>query len=183
MNNKISEKLFNTFCESYKLNEEDQKEFFSLISKQYFTYEVQSLKQYEQHLEINRLQHITSVTFLAFKISKHLGTDTAAVARAAIMHDLFYYDWRDGETGKWHRLHGYKHPKYAALNARELCPDLTKKEEDIIRRHMWPLTLRTPNSKEGFIVSLSDKYCATVELLYSKIPSFKDKVLHEIHGK
>ncbi len=173
---KITDKLLDAFCESYNLSKDDEQEFFSLISTQYFTPEVQSLSQYEQHLDINRLQHITSVTYLAYKISKHFGCDAASACRAAVMHDLFYYDWRDGETGKWHKLHGYKHPKYAALNAKELCPSLTKKEEDIIRRHMWPLTVLTPNSKEGFIVSLSDKYCATVELFYSMLPSFKAKI-------
>ena len=173
----ISQKLFEAFCRSYKLDEDNDREFFSLASETYFTDEVQSLRQYEQHLEINRLQHITSVTYLSYRICKHFSLDAKSAVRGATMHDLFYYDWRDGENGKWHRLHGYKHPKYAALNAKELCPDLTKKETDIIRRHMWPLTLTLPNSKEGLVVSLSDKYCATMELLYSMVPSYKEKFL------
>ena len=178
----MDSKLFDAFCRSYMLDKEKDKRFFDLISEQYNTPEVQSLRQYEQHLEIDRLQHITSVTYVAYKLSEHFGCDTQSVVRAAIMHDLFYYDWRDGENGKWHRLHGYKHPKYAALNAKELFPDLSKKEFDIIRRHMWPLTVFIPNSKEGFIVSLSDKYCATMELLYSMSPSYKQK-FRSIIGK
>lgn len=173
--------LYKAYCKSYTLEKEKDSDFFRLIEKQYYSDEVQGLEQYEQHLEINRLQHITSVTYLTYKICNKLNLDTKSAAKGAVLHDLFYYDWRDDETGRWHKLHGYKHPKYATYNARELCPDITQKELDIITRHMWPLTIRIPNSKEGFIVSLSDKYCATMELLYSKVPSFKQKFLTEIN--
>lgn len=172
--------LYKIYCHSYKLDINKDKEFFNQIKNEYFSKEVQSLEQYEQHLEINRLQHITSVTYLTFRISKKLKLNEKAATKGAVLHDLFYYDWRDGENGGWHKLHGYKHPKYATLNAKELCPDISKKELDIITRHMWPLTLQLPNSKEGFVVSLSDKYCATMELLYSTLPSFKQKFLNDI---
>lgn len=172
--------LYKSYCHSYILNADEDKDFFDHIQDLYYTPEIQGLEQYEQHLEINRLQHITSVTYLAYRISKKLNLDEDTATKAAILHDLFYYDWRDGETGRWHKLHGYKHPKYATLNAKELYPEITQKQLDIIRRHMWPLTIQIPNSKEGFIVSLSDKYCATMELLYSKLPSFKKKFLEEI---
>ena len=77
-------------------------------------------------------------------------------------------------------MHGYKHPKYAAINAKELYPALTDKERDIIRHHMWPLTLALPNSREGFVVSLSDKYCATRELFYSLSKRYKARFLRDL---
>ena len=175
-------RLYQTYCKAYRLNRENDEGFFDTVGDLYTSDEVQSLKQYEQHLEIDRLQHITSVSFLAYKTCKKLGLDYKSAARAATMHDLFYYDWRDGESGKWHKLHGYKHPKYAALNAKELYPALSRKERDIITHHMWPLTLAMPNSPEGFVVSLSDKFCATMELLYSTNKRYKQKFLRDLEG-
>lgn len=173
-------KLYRAYLTAYKLNDKNDDGFFETVKGIYDSPEVQSLQQYEQHLEIDRLQHITSVSFLAYKACKKLGLDYQSAARAATMHDLFYYDWRDGETGRWHKLHGYKHPKYAALNARELYPALSRKERDIITHHMWPLTVALPNSPEGFVVSLSDKFCATMELLYSTNKRYKAKFLHDL---
>lgn len=173
-------KLYRAYLTAYNLNEQNDDGFFECVRGIWDSPEVQSLRQYEQHLEIDRLQHITSVSFLAYEVCKHFGLDYAAAARAATMHDLFYYDWRDGETGRWHKLHGYKHPKYAALNAKELYPALSGKERDIIRRHMWPLTLALPKSREGFVVSLSDKYCATRELFYSLSKRYKARFLRDL---
>ena len=175
-------KLYRAYLTAYNLNEQNDDGFFETVKGIYDSEEVQSLHQYEQHLEIDRLQHITSVSFLAYKVCKKLGLDYQSAARAATMHDLFYYDWRDGETGRWHKLHGYKHPKYAALNAKELYPALSKKERDIITHHMWPLTFSMPNSAEGFVVSLSDKFCATMELLYSTNKRYKAKFLRDLEA-
>lgn len=173
-------KLYNEYCKSYKLNKENSDGFFEAVEDIYFSDEVQSLRQYEQHLEIDRLQHITTVSYLSYKICKKLSLDYKAATRAAVMHDLVYYDWRDGETGGWHRLHGYKHPNYACLNARELYPPLSAKEENIIRRHMWPLTVLPPSSKEGLVVTLMDKYCATIEVLYSVNKNFRKKFIRTV---
>lgn len=88
-----------------------------------------------------------------------------------MLHDLFYYDWRENDRS--HRPHGYLHPGFALRNARELCGPLDKKTEDIIMRHMWPLTPLPPRYKESLIVSLADKYCATKELLISLSKSYR----------
>lgn len=173
-------KLYKTYCRAYKLNKENSDGFFDLVNNIYYSDEVQSLKQYEQHLDIDRLQHITSVAFMSYKICKYLGWDYKSAALSATMHDLFYYDWRDGKNGKWHKLHGYKHPKYAALNAKELFPEITDKELSIINHHMWPLTVIPPTSKEGIVVSLMDKYCATREIIYSTNQKYKSRFLLDV---
>ena len=172
--------IYNNYCKAYRLTKENSNGFFDVVENIYFSDEVQSLSQYEQHLEINRLQHITSVAFVAYCFCREHGLDYESAARAAVMHDLFYYDWRDAETGRWHKLHGYKHPKYAAMNAKELYPSLSKLEEDIISRHMWPLTPALPKTKEGFVVSLSDKYCATRELIFSLNKKYKKKFFNDL---
>lgn len=173
-------KLYKAYTKSYKLTKNNSDGFLALAGTLINTDEVQSLKQYEQHLDIDRLQHILSVSFLSYKICKKLGWDYKSATRGAVMHDLVYYDWRDGETGGWHKLHGYYHPARAEMNARELCADLNKKESDIIKKHMWPLTIAPPKYKEGFVVTFCDKYCATRELMYSLNKSYKSKFLNDV---
>lgn len=173
-------KLYNAYLRSYKLTEENDDGFFKTVEDVYFSDEVQGLRIYEQHLEIDRLQHITTVAFMSYKICKKLSFNYACASRAAVMHDLVYYDWRDGETGAWHRLHGYKHPNYACLNAKELYPQLSKMEDDIIRCHMWPLTLKPSSYKEGLVVTFCDKYCAAREVMFSVNKKYKERFLREI---
>lgn len=175
------DKLYKEYCKTYTgLNKDNSDGFIELIENILFTEEIQSMAQYEQHLEIDRLQHIVSVAYLVYVICKKYGLNYKDATRAAIMHDLVYYDWRNGETGRWHKLHGYRHPNLACLNAKELCGNLTEIEEDAIRRHMWPLTVTPPRFKEGWIVIFSDKYCATREVLYSTNKKYKSKFLKDI---
>ncbi|MGN0588495.1 MAG: hypothetical protein ACI4KO_03080, partial [Ruminiclostridium sp.] len=50
---------------------------------------------------------------------------------------------------------------------------LNKKELDIIRTHMWPLTLRKlPKHRESWLVCIVDKYCSILETL--KINKYGD---------
>jgi uncharacterized protein len=158
-------KLFNAYILSYHPEDPALAQFMDCIAGLYNSQEVQGLKEFEQHLEINRLQHITSVSYLSFRMCKKLGLDWQIAAQGGILHDLFYYDWRENDWS--HRPHGYLHPAFALKNARALCGELDKKTENIIMRHMWPLTLVPPRCKEAFVVSLADKYCATIELRIS----------------
>lgn len=38
-------------------------------------------------------------------------------------------------------------------------------EIDIIKKHMWPLTIVLPKYKEALVVMLVDKYCALMEMM------------------
>ena len=65
-------------------------------------------------------------------------------------------------------MHGFSHPGYACVNAQRVF-HITKKEQDIIASHMWPLTFRhVPTCREAFIVCLADKYCAVVESMFRR---------------
>lgn len=166
-------KLFDIFVRSYALSPEKEPEFFSLIGDLYATEEVQSMRVYPQHSVANRLDHIRAVTYISYVFSKKLSLSVKECTRAALLHDLVYYDWHDPDMS--HRPHGFRHPAFAAMNAKLLCPDLSKKEERIILRHMWPLTILPPSSREGFIVTFADKYCASMEMKISKKEKNKKK--------
>lgn len=79
-----------------------------------------------------------------------------------MLHDLFLYDWRKKENGR-KGMHALTHGKLACQNATKLF-ELTQKEQDIIIRHMFPVTPIPPNSKEGFLLTIIDKYSAIIEI-------------------
>ena len=76
-------KLYNDYIHSYCLDKERDKEFFELVGDLYFTEEVQGLKIYPQHSNINRLDHITSVTYMSYAAAKRHGLDAKQTVRAA----------------------------------------------------------------------------------------------------
>lgn len=78
-----------------------------------------------------------------------------------MLHDLFLYDWRKPRPdGK--KLHAFHHPRTALDNASKIF-DLNEKEQDIILKHMWPLTVVLPKYKESYIITLTDKYATFLE--------------------
>lgn len=64
-------------------------------------------------------------------------------------------------------MHGVKHPRVALENANLHFSDLTKVEADIIKHHMFPLTLVPPRTRAGWLVCFYDKV-ATISDLFSK---------------
>jgi uncharacterized protein len=125
--------------------------------------EVAKLSQYNHHRGKTRLEHVKEVAYLSFLWGKRLSLDTEAIVRGALLHDLFYYDWlHEGP-----RLHGFRHHNIALKNAREITL-LTKKEEDIIKKHMWPLTVVPPRYMESLVVSLVDTFCSARDYLSVK---------------
>jgi len=124
--------------------------------------EVRQLAAYNQHCNTSRLEHSIGVAYVSYAICKRLGLDFRAAARAGMLHDLFYYDWR--EMGHTASLHTYLHPKCALENAERLVADLTDIERNAIESHMWPLSERTPRYAESLAVSLADKICCVAEV-------------------
>lgn len=119
-------------------------------------------KFFIQHGTTTVFTHCRNVALLSLKISEIFGipVDRKSLARGALLHDYFLYDWHD--KSKCPRLHGFKHPAIALKNAVEFF-DLNDIEKDIIKNHMFPLTIRPPRTAEGFIVTISDKLCSLYE--------------------
>ena len=115
---------------------------------------LQRLGDFGHHRNKTRLDHSVEVAWHSFLISKKLSLDCDAIVKGALLHDLFFYDWlREGP-----RLHGFRHPWISLRNAREVTI-LSKKEEDIITKHMWPLTIIPPRYLESWVVCFVDTYC------------------------
>ena len=124
---------------------------------------LKSLNNFSQHYKCTRLQHSIDVSYYSFYIAKLLKLDYVSTAKAGLLHDLHYHEKTCfKENVKTLR----SHPKEALQNALEIC-DLNDMERDIIKRHMWLITLRPPKYKEGYIVTFVDKYCAAKEFFSS----------------
>ncbi|WP_283678248.1 HD domain-containing protein [Lentilactobacillus sp. Marseille-Q4993] len=127
--------------------------YVSLVEDLLATDMVKNLANYTQHHHSTRLEHSISVSYDSYKIARRAGLDYRAVARAGLLHDLFFYDWR---TTKFDLgSHAFIHPRVALRNAEKIT-DLSPIEKDIILKHMWGLTLARPKYKESVIVSLVD---------------------------
>ena len=81
-------KLHQAYISSFLGREHMSPAFFEAIEDLYNRPEVQGLSIYEQHLDIDRLQHITSVAYISFLTCRRLGLDYRTAARGAILHDL-----------------------------------------------------------------------------------------------
>ena len=123
---------------------------------------VKSMKEFKHHQSTTCFTHCMKVSYNSYVIAKKLGIDYVACARGGLLHDLFLYDWKIDDPSR-KGLHGFTHPKTALQNASLVC-DLSRKEKDIIIKHMWPLTLSFPKYWESYVVTFVDKACALKEV-------------------
>ncbi len=121
-------------------------------------------RAYTHHFGTSLLRHSVNVAYVSMFISKlfRLKVDYFQLVRGALLHDYYLYDCHDKEEeNKKHHLR--HHPSKAVIAAQDDIY-LTKKEIDIILKHMFPITFSIPKSKESFIVCISDKVCSIYEL-------------------
>lgn len=125
------------------------------------------MKKYIQHGNVTVNAHVMNVARYSVVFSErlHIPCNKRDLIRGALLHDYFLYDWHIPDEDNPHKLHGFYHPGVALRNAlREY--DLTEREKNIIRRHMWPLTLVPPACREAWIVTTADKWCSFLETVH-----------------
>lgn len=124
-------------------------------------------EKYIQHGNVSVMRHSISVAKHSLLLAKHLGIkcNKRDLIRGALLHDYFLYDWHSKEHAGLHNLHGFYHPGIALTNAKKEYR-LNRRQSDIIKKHMWPLTVVPPGCKEAWIVSAADKYCSLMETLH-----------------
>ncbi len=143
-----------------------EKEYYETVQDILQHGEFLKLKDYFHH-NSSIYHHVHDVAYLSYRISKYLKLDYRSTARGALLHDFFLYDWRNHDVPDLPRkkFHGLEHPKIAVVNAKKHF-SINDIEEDIIKKHMWPLTLVPPKYKESYIVSFADKYLSSVEFIH-----------------
>lgn len=136
-------------------------EFISAVSDLLETEQVKSLWNIKHHFSISLYEHSVFVAYTSFCVASRLGFDAVAIARAGLLHDFYLYD-----SEKAPQLdHCFNHASRALENAKKIC-NLSPRQENAILAHMWPLSRRLPRYRESVVVSLCDKYCASMETLH-----------------
>ena len=140
----------------------ESHEYFEFV-KDILDHEVVTeMKNFRHHYSTTCYQHCLNVSYYNYVVCKKLGLNAKAAARAGMLHDLFLYDWRDEPRKRGELPHGFSHPQKALDNAKEHF-ELDKLEEDIILKHMWPLTIKMPKYPESYVIVMMDKYAALLE--------------------
>lgn len=126
-----------------------------------------STREYLQHGNVTVSRHSINVAKYSLALSQrlHIPCNQRELIRGALLHDYFLYDWHSPDYIKPHKLHGFYHPGRALSNASKEY-ELTDREKDIIRKHMWPLTVVPPVYREGWIVTMADKWCSLMETFH-----------------
>lgn len=122
-------------------------------------------KRHIQHGSMTVYGHSMDVARYSLLLNKKLGLgcDKRDLIRGALLHDYFLYDWHDkAYLPQRKRLHGFRHPGIALKNA-EKEYKLNPRQREIIRKHMWPLSVIPPTCREAWVVTAADKYCSLME--------------------
>lgn len=125
------------------------------------------MKQFIQHGDVSTYDHCLLVAYYSFLWMRklHIRCSEDELIRGALLHDYYLYDWHEKE--KWHRMHGFRHPGFALSNAQRDF-ELSEKEKEIIRKHMWPLTIIPPTCREAWIVNSADTFISMMETIASR---------------
>lgn len=145
--------------------EDSQKttEYFEFVKDLLDSDVVNEMKKYRHHYSTTCYQHCINVSYYNYLVCRKLGLNSKSAARAGLLHDLFLYDWHTVEKKEGEKPHGMRHPEIALKNAKEHF-EIGKREEDMIVKHMWPLTIKFPKYAESYVIVVIDKYTAALEI-------------------
>lgn len=152
--------------ESFYLN----KEFNSIITDIINNKEFQKMKKITHH-GITRFNHSLRVSYYTYLVTKKLKLNYIDATRAALLHDFFSDETENMKTKKALK----EHPKIALDNSKKYY-ELSKMQEDIILKHMYPITTKMPKYKESWIVDIVDDVASLYERTYSVNKQFKTAV-------
>lgn len=125
-------------------------EFYNIIDPIKKVEEYQKLKQIKHH-GITRYEHSLRVAYYSYIVTKKLKLDYKEATQAALLHDFFI----DEVENKNPITKLRQHPDYAVSNASKII-NLSDKQVDIIKTHMFPITFTPPKYLESWIVDFAD---------------------------
>lgn len=141
------------------MNFQDQ-EYTNIVKNILGNDEFKKIKKIEHH-GVNRFDHSVRVSYYSYKIAKMLHLDYKGTARGGLLHDFFLSP--EDRTKMDRFVSTFVHPKEALETAKKNF-DLSVKEQDMIRSHMFPINPSVPKYLESWIVSSVDKVVAVNEL-------------------
>ena len=136
-------------------------EFYGMIADILKTPRFQQMKCYRHHVRSNAYEHSLKVAYLCYRHHKRYGgrIPIEELVRGALLHDYYLYDCHAPHRD--YRKHLLRHPSVALKNAVRDYPTLTAAQRDMIRHHMFPLSLlHPPRTAAGWLVCFYDKVAA-----------------------
>lgn len=153
-----------------KLASELNEDFLTYAAPVLESGDMQKTKSIRQHGETTRFSHCVSVAYYSLRAANYLKIpcNSESLVRGGLLHDYYFYDRREKNISQF--KNSFIHPKAAVNNAiRDY--NVNPLEQDIIVRHMFPITLIPPKSREGLIVCVTDKICGLAETFgINKVP-------------
>lgn len=147
----------------------EDEEYLNIVQDLLNEETVNDLATFKHHKFTNRLEHSMCVSYISYRWAKRLRLNYVEVARAGLLHDLFFNMMVDSKNSREHLV---RHPEIALENAMKLV-NLSELEKDIIVSHMFLVTMKhIPKYKESLLVSLIDKTTSVKEVC---ILPFKQK--------
>ena len=138
---------------------ENNHDYKKIVNKILENKEFNKIRNIEHH-GITRYDHSLKVSYYSYRVAKLLKLNYVEVARGGLLHDFFLSN--ENRTFKDKFLSIFSHPKTAERNAKELF-EINNKESDIIKSHMFPITLRIPRYAESWVVNIVDKVVGLYE--------------------
>lgn len=150
-------------AKSHKLLEDLESESSREIYNSHFFHVALSQTHHNQTTVAVHTLGVAATSLRIYYILEALGLNLnkESLLKGSLCHDL-------GIVGRDEKFDNNreclrKHPLDSVIAARDIFPDLDERTEDAIRHHMWPCTLLPPHHREGFIITVADKYCAVIE--------------------
>lgn len=164
--------------------------------------EFQKRKLFMHYHNMSVWDHSILVSFNSFIFGRYFNADIRICAIAGLLHDFYSQAWLSTpvlehlENGKYtilmkqkkslFKMHGFVHAADAARNYVKFFPELeNKKITNAIKRHMFPLNIIPPRYKEGFIITIIDKWNSVHELPSIRVVPVmvKNKAIEFLFGK
>lgn len=138
-------------------------EFFLEVARPIIEHEKYQQMKLIPHHHGTVFDHCIDVAYYAYRIAQRRELDTISIIRGALLHDFYLYKFKKRENKNilFESIrHSRRHPRIALNNAK-IHFEINKKEEDIIKNHMFPVGL--PKSQEAWITTFADKTLAIYE--------------------
>ena len=117
-----------------------------------------------------------------FSTSKKVQVFLVPEVDASSTPDNVIVNFKAMERQPGEKPHGFTHPQTALENAKAHF-DVDKREEDMIVKHMWPLTVKLPKYAESYVIVAIDKYSAMLEISMHLGSVMKKKARKITHRK
>ena len=128
-------------------------------------------KNQKHHFRTSVASHTTQVAAGTLRVCRMMKAhgievDEEMAVKAALCHDLGMVGRDEKYRNNYETLK--RHPVDSVEIAKTIYPQMNGRMEEVILRHMWPLSLHCPRSAEGFAVSIADKLVSITDVFSRK---------------